>query len=92
MARYYDLDKLSEMIEARADQLLEGKEAFLYIAKWLNLLPTADVAQELLSALKIEAHNKAVYPCGGHVDPYISLKVLDGIIQKYLNELKITDV
>lgn len=43
MARYYDLDKLSEMIEARAEQLIEGKEALLYVAKWLNLLPTADV-------------------------------------------------
>ncbi len=44
MARYYDIDKLKEMIEAKADTLIEGKEAFLYVAKWLDLLPTADVA------------------------------------------------
>lgn len=44
MARYIDMDKLSEMIEARAEQLIEGKEALLYVAKWLNLLPSADVA------------------------------------------------
>lgn len=43
MARYIDMDKLSKMIEAKADTLIEGKEAFLYIAKWLNLLPSADV-------------------------------------------------
>lgn len=44
MARYIDVDKLSKMIEARAEQLIEGKEALLYVAKWLNLLPEADVA------------------------------------------------
>ena len=43
MARYYDLDKLSKLIEAKADTMLEGKGAMLYVAKWLNLLPTADV-------------------------------------------------
>lgn len=42
MARYYDLDKLKELIEARADTLIEGKEAFLDVAKWLDLLPPAD--------------------------------------------------
>ncbi|MBR2478929.1 MAG: hypothetical protein IKB47_00810 [Clostridia bacterium] len=43
MARYIDADKLSEMIQAKADTLIEGKEAFLYVAKWLELLHTADV-------------------------------------------------
>lgn len=43
MARYYDMDKLKEMIEAKADTLIAGKEAFLYVAKWLDLLPSADV-------------------------------------------------
>ena len=45
MARYYDLDKLSKLIEAKADTMLEGKGAMLYVAKWLNLLPTADVVE-----------------------------------------------
>lgn len=45
MARYYDLDKLSKLIEAKADTMLEGKGAMLYVAKWLNLLPTADVVK-----------------------------------------------
>ena len=43
MARYIDADKLKEMIEAKADTLIEGKEAFLYVSKWLDLLPSIDV-------------------------------------------------
>lgn len=43
MSRYYDIDKLKQMIEAKADTLIEGKEAFLYVAKWIDFLPTADV-------------------------------------------------
>ena len=45
MARYYDLDKLSKLIEAKADTIIAGKEAMLYVAKWLNLLPAADVVE-----------------------------------------------
>ena len=43
MPRYYDMDKLKEMIEAKAGMLVEGKEAFFCVAKWLDLLPPADV-------------------------------------------------
>ena len=42
MARYYDIDKLADMIQAKADTLIDGKEAFLYVAKWLEVLPPAD--------------------------------------------------
>lgn len=42
MPRYYDMDKLADMIRAKADTLIEGKEAFLYVAKWLDLLPAVD--------------------------------------------------
>ena len=57
----------------------------------LELIPTSDnikskFAEDLLSEIKKEAHNKAVHPCGCKIDPYISLKVLDGIIQKYINK------
>lgn len=45
MARYVDIDKLAEMARAKADTLIEGKQAFGYVAKWLDLLPTADVAE-----------------------------------------------
>ena len=44
-ARYIDVNKLKEMVEAKADTLIEGKEAFLYIAKWLDILPSADVIE-----------------------------------------------
>ena len=45
MSRHIDIDKLKEMIEAKADTLIEGKQAFLYISKWLDLLPIADVIE-----------------------------------------------
>ena len=45
MSRYIDAEKLSNMIEAKADTLIEGKEAFLYVAKWLDLLPATDVVE-----------------------------------------------
>ena len=43
MARYYDMNHLKEMIEAKADTVINGAETFHYIAKWLDLLPPADV-------------------------------------------------
>lgn len=54
--------------------------------KMLMLKHDAELTLNLLSEIKKEAHNKAVHPCGCKIDPYISLKVLDGIIQKYINE------
>jgi hypothetical protein len=39
------MDKLKDMLIAKADTLIEGKEAFLYVAKWLDLLPPADVVE-----------------------------------------------
>lgn len=45
MSRYIDADKLIGMIEAKADTLIQGKEAFQYIAKWIELLPKADVVE-----------------------------------------------
>lgn len=45
MNKYIDVDKLSKMIEARAETLVEGTEAFYYIANWLKKLPPADVVE-----------------------------------------------
>lgn len=59
MARYYDLDKLSKLIEAKADTMLEGKSAMLYVAKWLNLLPAADVAPIADTVRKMQERLKA---------------------------------
>ncbi len=63
MARYIDLDKLSKLIEAKADTMLEGKGAMLYVAKWLNLLPTAEVEEV--------RHAKWEISCDGYY-PYCS--------------------
>lgn len=43
MKKFIDIEKLKDMINSRAEMLLTGKEAFHYIAKWLDLLPTEDV-------------------------------------------------
>ena len=56
MSRYIDVDKLSEMIEARAEMLVEGKEAFYYIANWLNKLSPADVVEIRQGKWKIEEY------------------------------------
>ena len=45
MSRYIDADILKRMIEAKADTLIEGKQAFNCVAKWLDLLPSADVVE-----------------------------------------------
>lgn len=43
--RYIDADALAEMIRAKGDTMLDGKQIFLYIAKWLEFLPPADVVE-----------------------------------------------
>ena len=55
MTRYYDMEQLKKMIEAKADTLIAGKEAVLNVAKWLELLPAADVVPRAeYEALQIE--------------------------------------
>lgn len=52
MSKYYDLDKLKGLIEAKAETLIgDGAIAFYAVAKWLDFLPAADVAPV------IHAHN-----------------------------------
>lgn len=43
MEQYYDINKLKEMIEAKAQTMLSGAEHFYYIVGWLTHLPPADV-------------------------------------------------
>ena len=45
MSGYIEVDKLKEMIEAKADTLIDGKQAFLYVAKWLDLLPNLKIVK-----------------------------------------------
>lgn len=42
----------------------------------------------LLSELKKEVHDRAVYPCSQEMHSYISLRAFDGIIQKYINKYR----
>lgn len=39
---------------------------------------------QILYGLRAEIHNKAVYPHDKGIDPYISVKVLDAIIQRII--------
>jgi hypothetical protein len=39
------MDKLAEMLRAKADTMIEGEQIFHYVAKWLDLLPPADVVE-----------------------------------------------
>lgn len=64
IARYYDIDKLKALIEAKADTLLEGKEAFLYVSKWLDLLPHKDVAEVIHAYWKTVTEIKDNTVCG----------------------------
>lgn len=78
-------------VASRADEILAGSALFTLAQieerrQMLMLKHDAELTLDLLSEIKKEAHNKAVHPCGCKIDPYISLKVLDGIIQKYINE------
>ena len=45
-------------------------------------------AQDVLSNLKREIHDKAVYPEARSVKPYISLKVVDAIINNKMEEFR----
>lgn len=70
MSRYIDVDKLSEMIEARAEMLVEGKEALYYIANWLNKLSPADVVEVRQGKWKDEECPKCVYEYDGETMEY----------------------
>ena len=76
-----EIDRLNHILNCYALQYGTVKDQ----SKTINKVKS-EVAIEILSNLKKEAHNKAVHPCGCKIDPYISLKVLDGIIQKYINK------
>lgn len=70
MPRYYDMDKLAEMAQTKADTLLPpGNIAFSSVVKWLDLLPAADVApraevaSEIFEEIEkiIEKHHSECY-------------------------------
>jgi hypothetical protein len=53
-----------------------------------DVVPKSEVAREILSDLKKKIHDRAVYPHNSHIDPYISLKAVDAIIEKEISHAK----
>lgn len=45
-----------------------------------------DEVTKVLSDLKVEIHNTAVYPNINGIDPYISLKKVDAILSRYIDK------
>lgn len=94
MARYIDADKIHEFVDAK---VAEGKDGWAkgvpyewaYALTVIDMQPAADVVpkselEHILSDLKKQIHDKAVYPNCHGVDPYISLKVFDAVINKLI--------
>lgn len=99
--RYIDADKLLEYYEERhknlclkngeTDAYCQGYEDAMYAAEHLDfaadVVPRAEL-EHILSDLKKQIHDKAVYPEARSVKPYISLKVVDAIIINKMEEIK----
>lgn len=99
--RYIDADKLIEGLKlsikswgrdcnSKAPTIVWAYQDVLYR---VGNMPTADVVpraelEHTLSDLKKEIHDKAVYPNCHGVEPYVSLKAFDAILQNYLNNSK----
>lgn len=87
MARYIDADAY--------EQKLADKDIFfpaLYKNE-LNDMPTAEVVakgevMKILSDLKKQIHDRAVYPHNAGIKPYISLGEIDAIIEKEISHIK----
>ena len=46
MLRHYDMDELAKLCEAKADMAIgDAKIVFASVARWLSLLPPADVVE-----------------------------------------------
>jgi hypothetical protein len=90
MARYIDAEELYKRVKdnvgAYYASQVDVKDECL---EEIENMPTADVAPKsevvnILSDLKKEIHDKAVYPHLSGVEPYISLKVFDAVINKLI--------
>ena len=92
MARYIDADKLCEALKSMASvQYLDKQNTILGVVSSIENFPTADVVpksevEHILSDLKKEIHDKAVYPYSRDMLPYISIKAFDAILQTYINQ------
>jgi hypothetical protein len=53
-----------------------------------KLVAATETLRYILSDLKKKIHDRAVYPHNSHIDPYISLKAVDAIIEKEISHAK----
>ncbi len=92
MAEYIEREAL---LNALKEERKNGN--FVFTSKWIkeimDNLPTADVipkseVEHILSDLKKEIRDKAVYPEVRSVNPYITLKVVDAIINNKMEEIR----
>ena len=66
MSKYFDLEILKRMIEAKSQMVMpDHASAFLYISKWLDHLPAADVAPVLHAHWTCVNDAENVYMCDG---------------------------
>lgn len=102
MARYIDADELESKLfrDGIAGIFLNYPRRIKFtigeirgMLKNERIAPTADVVpraelEHILSDLKKEIHDKAVYPHKCGIEPYISLKKVDAVIQKYVEKVR----
>jgi hypothetical protein len=53
-----------------------------------KLVVATETLRYIRSDLKKKIHDRAVYPHNSHIDPYISLKAVDAIIEKEISHAK----
>lgn len=90
MARYYEENALIEFVK-QYTPTIEGETTLECVERAIRNAPTADVVpraelEHTLSDIKRQIHDKAVYPEARSVKPYISLKVVDAIINNKMEE------
>lgn len=97
MARYMDADKLIEMlnrqIECEWNTIAAPgtwADAFQDFSDLVEQTPTADVvlkseiAREILSDLKRQIHDKAIYPGARDAYSFVNIKVFDAVLNNVL--------
>ena len=94
--RYIDAEALTDSMLEHYNELCEKYGDYDHYTTGygdaidaIEQAPTADVVpraelEHILSDLKKEIHDKAVYPNVHGVDPYVSLKVFDAVINKLI--------
>lgn len=85
--------KLCPMQVGTADNCGLTKEQCPYFTQDIDYKKVLETIKHMAAAtvlleLKKQIHDKATYPHGSGIDPYISLKVVDAILQGYLNKFE----